>query len=192
MKKIKSLLVGVLFLSATVLQTGCFGSFKLTNDLYDWNKGLDGGALSEVVFLAFVIVPVYGVTLFIDAVILNTIEYWGGSNPMAMQAGEVEVQTVEQDGNIYQITATQNKFHVEQMTGKKAGEFFNLVYEPTETTWYLEANGQRAKVAASKSNSNLISLFKPNGEVIEVDPAVSSRNAVKAAVSLEYEKITVE
>ena len=147
MRKIKSLILGVLFLSITLVQTGCFGSFKLTNSLYDWNMSLGSDAGKEVVFLAFVIIPVYGVTLFIDGLILNTIEYWTGSSPMSMNDGDSEMQIVENGGNTYQITATKNKFHVVQLDGEKAGQEYNLVYNDTEASWYIEAKGISEKFA---------------------------------------------
>ncbi|GAB4312221.1 MAG: DUF3332 domain-containing protein [Bacteroidales bacterium] len=184
MRKVKSLLLAALFLSVMVLQTGCFGSFKLTNSLYDWNMEINSDAGKEVVFLAFVIIPVYGVTLFIDAVILNTIEYWTGSSPMALAPGESESQIVEKGGNSYQITATHNQFHVEQLTGKKAGQSYDLVYNEEEGNWYITANGKTKKFASYKAGK-MLKLFKPDGSAIEVDPAVASRNSIKAAVNLD-------
>jgi len=188
MKKIKTLTIAVVFIFATLSQTGCIGSFKLTNGLYDWNKGLNGKAVQELVFLAFVIVPVYGVTLFVDAVVLNTIEFWGGSNPVSMNEGDEEIQIVEKDGINYQITATKNKFHVEQLTGEKKGQSYNLVYIEEESAWYVEANNIRHKIAdINISGENLVNynLYKPDGTTIQVDPSVTSKNAVKAAISLD-------
>ncbi len=34
-------------------------------------------------FSPFVFIPVYGVSLFVDGLIINTIEFWTGSNPVA-------------------------------------------------------------------------------------------------------------
>lgn len=190
MKKIKSFLLGVVLLSVTLLQSGCFGSFQLTNNLYDWNMGINSDAGKEVIFLAFVIIPVYGVTLFIDAVILNTIEYWSGDSPMSMNEGDMETQIVKNGGNTYQITATKNKFHVEQLDGEKAGQNYDLVYNETEAAWYIEANGVSKKFAAFDLNNKSVDLIKPNGDIVEVDPAVTSRNAAKAAVNLELAPVS--
>ncbi len=63
--------------------SGCFGSFELTKAVYSFNKDLsDNIVVQEVVFLAMVIVPVYGVSTFVDAVILNTLEFVTGDNPV--------------------------------------------------------------------------------------------------------------
>jgi hypothetical protein len=189
MRKIKSTLLAIVFLFATLTQTGCIGSFGLTNNLYEWNKGLGGKVAQEAVFLVFVIIPVYGVTLLIDAVILNSIEFWSGNNPMSMNADDKEVQIVNVDGLNFEITATQNKFQVVQLDGDKAGQSYDLVYQPEELSWYLQANGKSVKVSKFDPKFNNVDLLKPNGDVIKVDASVNSRNAVKAAVNLEMAQI---
>ncbi len=79
-----------LALAAAVLSTGCYGSFQLTQKIHSINGSICGtekGPSSasawgtEVVFL--IASPVYGIGAFIDALILNSIEFWTGSNPMA-------------------------------------------------------------------------------------------------------------
>ncbi len=190
MKKLKFFTLGAIFLIFSLFQTGCIGSFKMTNSLYDWNTSLDGKFTQEVVFLAFVIIPVYEVTLFIDGVILNSIEFWTGDNPMSMNEGEVQEQIVQNEGNSYKITATKNKFHVEQLDGLKEGQSYDLVYEPDELSWFLEANGNREKVVSHDAMGTSVKLYKPNGDVIQADPKAVSKNAVEAAINIEYEDIT--
>jgi len=189
MRKIKSFTLGILFLVITITQTGCFGSFKLTTGLYDWNTSLGSDAAKEVVFLAFIIIPVYGVTLFLDTIILNTIEYWSGDSPYSMNDGDEQIQIVQNEGNTYRITATKNKFHVEQLDGKAAGQEYELVYHEDEASWYIEANGMSKKFAEFNKAGHALNLIKPNGQVITVDPAIASKNSVKAAVNLELAKI---
>jgi hypothetical protein len=69
--------------SAALLATGCFGSFKLTDLVYSWNGSVsDNKWVRWLVFLVMVIVPVYGIVLLVDAVVLNSIEFWTGDNPV--------------------------------------------------------------------------------------------------------------
>ncbi|MCB0805090.1 MAG: DUF3332 family protein [Bacteroidales bacterium] len=189
MKKIKSLSLGLLFLAITLTQTGCFGSFKLTTGLYDWNMNIGGDGAKEVVFLAFLIVPVYGVTVFLDVILLNTIEYWSGDSPYSMNEGEEEIQIVKNNGNSYQITATKNKFSVVQLDGKNAGDEYQLVYHEDEASWYIEANGITKKFAHFNLENKSIDLIKPDGKIIEIDPSTTSKEAVKAAIHLDLAKI---
>lgn len=85
-KMMKPLAVAVI---AGSMLTGCMGKFALTGNLYDWNKKVDGNRwVQEGVFLGLaVILPVYGLTLLVDGIVLNSVEWWTGSNPVA-QAGE--------------------------------------------------------------------------------------------------------
>jgi len=73
----------VLIVSMLFAISGCFGSFNLTKKVYKFNEGVGGKWVQELVFLVMVIVPVYGVATFIDAIVLNTIEFWTGENPVS-------------------------------------------------------------------------------------------------------------
>ena len=65
---------------------GCWGSFNLTGRVHDWNGSFNSKWVSWLVFLAFIILPVYGILLFIDALIINTIEFYSGKNPVQRSA----------------------------------------------------------------------------------------------------------
>jgi hypothetical protein len=79
----------VLALGAVAAQgTGCIGSFGLFNKVLDWNKGVSGNKfLNWLVFLAFLIVPVYEFVLLADFLVLNSIEFWSGKNPISDASG---------------------------------------------------------------------------------------------------------
>ncbi len=65
--------------------TGCFGSFGLTTGVYDWNDSFGNKWLKWLIFLGLNIVPVYGIAVFVDSLVLNSIEFWFGDNPVARQ-----------------------------------------------------------------------------------------------------------
>lgn len=73
-------------LGAATMGTGCWGSFSLTGKVYDWNGGFGSKWASWAVFLVFIIIPVYGTLLFLDAIIFNTIEFFSGNNPIKRSA----------------------------------------------------------------------------------------------------------
>ena len=63
--------------------TSCLGPNAAHNSIRNWNANLDAhDAVKEIVFLGFNIIPVYGVALTVDVLILNTIDYWTGDNPV--------------------------------------------------------------------------------------------------------------
>jgi len=85
----RRLLMGALATAAS----GCYGQFALTRKLYEWNGSLGNKFLNTVVMWAFLIIPVYEVCSFVDLVVLNLIEFWTGTNPMAVLEHEDGSQT---------------------------------------------------------------------------------------------------
>lgn len=68
--------------------TGCFGSFKLTQKIWQFNKNISGEKFVQwLMFLVLVIVPVYSIGALIDALIINSIEFWSGNNPVSSVDG---------------------------------------------------------------------------------------------------------
>ena len=68
-------------LSATV---GCIGPMKATQRLKTWNREIENRWGGEVVFVLFS-VPyggVYGLFFVADVLVLNSIGFWGGTNPV--------------------------------------------------------------------------------------------------------------
>ena len=61
---------------------GCYGPFNLTKKLYRWNGSVGSKWVNEGVFLGLVILPGYFLTTLGDAIIFNSIEFWGGKNPV--------------------------------------------------------------------------------------------------------------
>lgn len=144
MKKIKSALLALVFLFVVMSQQGCIGSFQLTNNLYHWNKNEVGGKWgSELVFLAFIVIPVYSVTLLADGIVLNSIEFWTGDNPLAMKNGEKETQIVQKGDDTYKLTAEKNKVHVEKLSGENSGDEGEFIWNEGTQNWTWMGDGQR-------------------------------------------------
>lgn len=71
--------------------SACMGSFMLTRKLYDFNSRVtDNKIINNVIFWALGwFLPIYGLAIFADVVVLNTIEFWTGKN---LLASNVEVE----------------------------------------------------------------------------------------------------
>ena len=100
MKKKSLTLLVAATLASSVLFSSCIGSFGLSNKLLDWNRNIDSKFVNELVFVAFWIVPVYEISALADILVLNSIEFWSGSNPVA-DAGTVK--TIETKDGTYAI-----------------------------------------------------------------------------------------
>ncbi len=171
----KKLTVCVL-LSASILFSSCLGSFSAFNGLRDWNDGLTSNKfLDNLVFWVFNIIPVYGLFFFGDVVIFNLIEFWSGSNPLAMNEGDIETQIVEKDGSTFEMIATKNRMQIHVIDGKRKGDKLDLVYSPSQKSWSaIKPNGEVIKLSSFEDGFYVMHL--PNGEKVKIDPTTTSRN----------------
>ena len=118
MKKIVASIVILAFFT-----TGCTGSFNLTHKVYNWHRSQTDKWSDELCFLLVAITPIYGLAIFADAIIFNSIEFWTGKNPvgyvfMAQNSnnklqmsynsknGQVQVALANNHGFIFERTAT--------------------------------------------------------------------------------------
>ncbi len=158
----------------------CIGSFSLTNKLLSWNNTIGNKFVNELVFFAFWIVPVYEVSCLADVLVLNSIEFWSGDNPVAKGKTVIDGQDgkylVECDGKGYTIrslndgTETRLNFIEDQRTWTvvtASGEEMPLVTFVDDThvsmpvgdgsfqTFELSQDGLYAYQSAVLGNSNL-------------------------------------
>ncbi len=162
-----------LALSASVLFSSCLGSFSAFNGLKDWNNDLtDSRFVNNLVFWGLNIIPVYGLFFLGDAIIFNLIEFWGGSNPIAMDEGDIETQIVERDGSTFEMTATKNRLQINIIDGKRKGEKVDLVYSPSEKSWSaVKPDGEVIKLSSFEEGFFVVHL--PDGGKVKIDPNAS-------------------
>lgn len=131
-KKYLSVAVAVTLASSMMLSS-CIGSFALTNKLLSWNKQVGNKFVNELVFFAFWILPVYEVSGLADILVINSIEFWSGSNPVAkgkkMIDGKDGRYLVECDGKGYTIT------------GENDGSVVRLDFDSTDRSWSITSDG---------------------------------------------------
>lgn len=167
MKKIKKFTLGLVAISVLMASSGCYGSFEVTKKVYKWNGQVTKDKWSQsILFFGLAVFQVYTFTLFVDGVVLNTVEFWTGDNPLAMNEGDSDSQIVVSGDNTYQITATKNKFEITQTQGAQEGKSVSLVYHEDESTWYATDGVESVKLAQGDiNNQEWVKLFYPNGKV---------------------------
>jgi hypothetical protein len=129
----RNTLLGLVALAPTA---GCYGSFKLTKKVYDFNGSFSNIVLKEVVFLAFIILPVYGLAMLVDAIILNLIEFATGSNPVSGKSlGDGHEVAFERlpDGKTIRVTHTRHGAVEKTFLVRRKGEGFELLDPGQET-----------------------------------------------------------
>lgn len=136
MKKFSKPALIVALCAMSISQTGCYGEFVLVRKVYDWNGSVSPNKfVKSLLFWGLTIIPVYGAAAFIDAVILNLIEFWSGTNPVSMNEGDHEMQMVTFKGDKYLVEATKDTFTTTQLTGTKTGEVRIMKFDRSERTW---------------------------------------------------------
>ena len=128
-----------LLLTATLLLSSCIGSFRLTNNIKEWNDGVGDKFVNEVVFIALHIVPVYQIAIFIDSVVLNSVEFWTGESLVA-EPGETKIVKNSQGVDV-QITALENGYAISD--GKTA---MNLIFDENEQLWSAQYGDQTVEL----------------------------------------------
>lgn len=72
-----------LALAAGLMTSSCIGPFNTWHQVLHWNRSVSQNKwAAEGIFLGFVIIPVYSLAFIADAVVFNSIEFWGAKNPV--------------------------------------------------------------------------------------------------------------
>lgn len=114
--------------------SSCMGKFALWNNVYDWNTQISNKFVNELVFVAFWILPVYEVCGLADILVLNSIEFWSGDNPLT-----ASVKTVDTDHGRYLVKCDGKGYDV---TLETTGESYRLDFAQETQTWNLQFDGQ--------------------------------------------------
>lgn len=126
--KRKHLIAGlVLALSSALVSTSCIGSFGLFNKVRVWNEDVGSKFVNELVFIGLWIVPVYEVCLAADFLVINSIEFWSGSNPVACGRSVIEGE----DGR-YLVDCDRTGYTI---TSENDGSAVRLDFDAEEQTW---------------------------------------------------------
>ena len=173
-----------LSLSAALLFSSCLGSYRAFNNLLDWNSGVsDSRFVNNLVFWGLWIVPVYELFILGDTFIFNVIEFWSGSNPIALEEGESEVQLVERDGNLYRMRATKNRLQVAVIEGPKKGSKIEFFYRPDEKSWNaIRPSGEI--IPLSRMEEGFYIVYMPDGKEVRIQEGTSREEGV--ALLREY------
>lgn len=117
-----------------LLATSCIGSFRMTNKVLTWNRSIDNKFVNELVFVAFWILPVYEVSALSDLIVVNSIEFWSGTTPIAQKTTVIEGQNgkylCQCDATGYTITGPD-------------GVVTRLDFNADTREWSTIINGQR-------------------------------------------------
>lgn len=160
MKKFKISVASLLIAGGSLLFGSCIGNFKLTHSVLDWNKTVGSKAVNELVFIAFWILPVYEVAAIADLVVLNSIEFWSGKNPIT-----ASTKVVDTDQGRYLIACDGKGYTI---THEPSGRETRLNFEESTQTWSIEKNGENIPFMTFVDD-NHIKMITPDGDFHTVE-----------------------
>ena len=138
MRKKQLIVATVVALSASMMMQSCIGSFALFNKVKNWNDHVGDKFVNEIVFVAMWILPVYELCFAADLLILNSIEFWSGSNPALAEAKVIDGKDTQ-----YLVASNENGYVITNMKTKQVTRFN---FDARDNSWWLDNNGQEVKL----------------------------------------------
>ena len=141
MKKINVKVVSCL-LAGCFLLSSCFvGQYSLFNKYVSWQTNMTSNKFVNAI-VGFILAPFASpICLLVDTLVLNTIEFWSGSNPVQANVGTTR-QVIGQDGRSYAVTTLKNGYEVKAASG----EVSLLTHDEQTDSWWLEQNGVKQEL----------------------------------------------
>ncbi|MBD5346609.1 MAG: DUF3332 domain-containing protein [Bacteroides sp.] len=142
-----------------ITASSCIGSFALTNKLLSWNRQIDSKFVNELVFIAFWILPVYEVSALADVIVINSIEFWSGNNPVTASAKTV----TGTDGQKYLVESDANGYTI---TTEATGDVVRLDYSSEENAWDVTAAGTTTRLMTFIDDTHVALPATDGGQAI--------------------------
>lgn len=175
MRKMNLKMAATIMVCGAFLFSSCIGSYALHGKLLSWNQGIGNKFVNELVFLAFNIIPVYGVSYMIDGLVINSIEFWSGSNPVASIG---DVKAVKGENGNYLVETIENGYSIT----KEGDENYKmaLIYDNELSTWNVVADGVSTELLKMNADGT-VSMTMPNGEDMAFTLDAQGVNAARIA-----------
>lgn len=177
MKRLNLKMAATVMICGAFLFTSCVGSFGLHSRLSSWNQNIGSKFVNELVYLACNIIPVYGVCYLADALVINSIEFWSGSNPMASVG---DVKKVKGENGNYLVETLENGYSI---TREEDNSTMSLIYDSEQNTWNVVADGVSTELLQMNGDGTA-QMTLPDGEqltvTLDAQGVASARHAVMA------------
>jgi len=131
----RATIIALVLACLTFSNTACIGRMAISGKVMEFNLSVSQDKWArEIVFLALYIVPVYEFAGMADLIVVNSIEFWTGKNPVSGEPrlahfgdqnhgvtadGSEEISTLRKDGSI----------DIEVRTADGGAYFLNVVRE---------------------------------------------------------------
>ena len=154
----KNIKFAAVLMAASLIFSSCIGSFSLFNSYAKWQRTMTNNKFVNAI-VGFFLMPICGsISLLIDELVLNTIEFWSGDNPVASNVGKTQ-SIVGQDGKLYAVKTLKNGYEITS----PQGEVTLLTYNKKDNSWSMSQNGVVKELFRFNEDGKTISV-NVNGE----------------------------
>ncbi|MBD5355482.1 MAG: DUF3332 domain-containing protein [Bacteroides sp.] len=174
MKKNTLTVAAIISIAAMLPMQSCIGNFNLTRKVLAWNNQVGNKFVNEIVFFAFWILPVYEVTSVADLLVLNSIEFWSGNNPL-----QASTKTVDTEQGRYYIACDDKGYTITAPNG----DVVRLDFETDSNTWEVITEEGEAYPFMTIIDDNHVKMIDKDGMMRMVELSEQGVMAYSSVVS---------
>ena len=166
--------VGVVLIAAGMMCSSCIGSFGLFNKYEKWQCSMTSSKIVNGL-VGLILQPIVGgVCLTVDAVVLNTIEFWTGKSPVTAST----IQQVKgQDGRLYAVKTTKKGYEIKSPTG----EVTLLIFNEQDQSWTMSQNGVTREIFRVNADGTIRATMQ-DGRQLDVTADQAGLDQVRQAL----------
>ena len=135
-----SVVILALLLALSLTMSSCLGSLALTNKVRVWNRQISNKFINELVYVGLWIVPVYETCFISDILVLNSIEFWSGKNPINSAS---QKKVVNGEHNDFSVESTPSGYKITNLSDSSSCE---LIHREKDDSWLMQQGGKSVKL----------------------------------------------
>lgn len=150
----------ILTVAASLTLTSCLGSFALSNKVLSWNRQIGDKFVNELVFFALWVLPVYELTFLADTLVINSIEFWSGENPVMAQTKVIDGKDAR-----YLVACDAGGYTITNLSDKSVVKFN---FDQQNKAWSVESNGHEYPLFTYVDDTH-VKMVTPDGSFRNVE-----------------------
>jgi hypothetical protein len=155
-KRIALLLVALMMLGTA--NTGCLGGMAVSGKVMKFNLDVhEDKWVREAVFLALYVIPVYEFAGLADLLVVNSIEFHTGTNPITGKP------RVARAGDTHRVEATDGAVSVSTL--REDGSIDFVISEPSGKTHFLNLGEREGRVVARDATGLELASMESGAEL---------------------------